>query len=188
MKNIFVISIVLTIGIFSFTSCKKGHPKKVATIDSLLIRIDSSTTEFNKINRDSINAKNTFFKNSLPTIAIFLEKPVEPDELNMLQRWGQNKKPFRNFLEKKDQFDTELEFSKKQLESLKQSLKTNEIPKDSIDIYLNQETIAAKHIISETIIAITMVNKQVKEFDTLKPLVNKFIEKYTQIKIKNLNK
>ena len=122
MKKILTISLILAFGFIISTSCKKEHPKKVAKIDSIVLKIDSTLVLFNKIVKDSVANRNEFFKNSLPVITGLLSNETKPEEKNMLQRWGMCKKPFRDYLENYDKINKELDFSKTQLLSLRASV------------------------------------------------------------------
>lgn len=152
-----------------------GHKKKIAKIDSLLTAVDKSTELLNSVNFDTMTHINNVYKQAnLEISRVTLVRPTA-EQMLLFEVFGQCKKPFRLYLESKENFIKELDYTKLQLESLKESIGKNEIPKDSIDTYILMEEAAAIDITMEVNDVVERMIQQKASFDTLYPKVQSAI-------------
>ena len=169
-RNISLVVVMMGTLVF-FGNCSGGHKKKIAKIDSLIVEVEKSAELLKAINYDTISHLNSVFKATNSDIARVTVIRPTPDEMVVFEMFGQCKKPFRKYLESKANSEQELDYTKKQLESLKESISSNQIPKDSIDSYLMIEEASALDITIEVNKMVEKLNAHRVKFDTLLPKV-----------------
>ena len=187
MKKLIFLSLSLP---FFFISCNNNkHPKEIKKIDSLITVIDS--IEQNLINADTAKIRSVYniYLNNIDQIKENFNDKKEDSTWSVITTYWIIRKPLKEFFKKCPHFFNEINFSKKQLDSLKTDINNNNIPENKISEYTKTEADAVNNLMQEVSVSINLVNDRIHLFDSLNPKVIKVIEKLKKADdVKNLKR
>lgn len=166
---------------------KSNHPR-VADLDSLLYVLDTTNMLFKRIHPDSLQRKNKKYWDMLEIIRKEARDSITPEEMKLIGRFSHMKKPFRNYINRKEQLQEEIRYTQKQLSSLKGNIATGRITKDSIEHFFLIEKNAASSLIKDLHQVSRRAIKQMQEFDSLYPQMITLSKTLHERKIEQLDR
>lgn len=177
LKNFKRTFYLFSIGIsFILTACTGNHHNdKFAKIDSLNMVLDETVLIFEEMNIDSISMLFSVFQDNSEKIKEYYTKEDE-EGWEIICRYTDLKKPFRNVVEYNDNIRKELNYSRQQLDSLKYDLRNNILTEELVIRYLSEEekAIGTLHkMISNNLSTSKII---IEDFDSLNTLVEEIIE------------
>jgi hypothetical protein len=185
MKNITIFLIALII--ITLSACKTTeNPEKMQKVDSLMFVIQNIDSIFQSL--DSAKVTDSYSEYEL-TIKEFGKYFTDERDTNWntITSYAEIKKPLRNFLRQYRDFREEIEFSKKQLTTLKNSISEGIIPSDSIDYYIDSESGAVKMLEQCLVFVVNDAGAELARFDSLQPTMLKLVEIYKNLNPKGLH-
>ena len=182
MKRIVIIAALVFVS-FLYSCMNKETRAKIDKIDNLLTQVDSLSYELEKVKIDSLRAVYSvtkinieFFKNTN------FDMPDDKVFINDFGAYGLVSKNLKRLLGSYNKMNTDVEFSKKQLISLRHDIKKELITNtDTINRYIIDEEAAVNNIKVNLLPKIKLLNRQLPLYYK----VHKSVEKFKELEIKN---
>ncbi len=156
-------------------SCTENqNTDKIEKVDSLSMVLDETELMFKEINIDSLRQLFEIYQYNTDEIKKSYSKEDE-EGWKIVCRYNDMKKPFRNLVEYYDNISSELNFSRQQLDSLKQDLQNNLITEERAEEYIIEEEKAIGYLhkmVSNNLISSNVI---INDFDSLNTLVEKVV-------------
>jgi len=161
-----------------FISCNhKTHPKKIARIDSLLKVVDSIEKNLSKI--DTINVKKVYeeYQDNLGMISAYFKEKKEDSTWSTITAYGVINSPLKKFVKDYSSLYHDIKYSRKQLDSLKYDIEHDNLEKEKVDTYTNNECTAVNALKMQSFSDVKGAIIELRLFDSLSPKIDRVIEK-----------
>lgn len=137
MKNIIKISVLLIL-----VACGSSHSDEIEKVEVLQAKLAALENTFNSINVDDVKkARDAYNENMRKIKTYYFSDTIEHDFTSMLNTYKGIKNATGTFeFDYKSNMEN-INFMKKQLEDLHSDLENNVLPKDSITIFIQQESL-----------------------------------------------
>ena len=186
MKKIIFLLIVLPL---VFYSCNhKTHPKKVARIDSLFKVVDSVEKKLGEV--DTINIKKVYkeYLDNLGLISMYFNNKKDDSTWSTITAYGVINSPLKSFVKVYSSLYKEIKYSRKQLDSLKYDIENDNLEKEKIDSYTNNECNAVNTLKMQSFSEANGAIINLRLFDSLNPKVIRVIERLKKVSKLNSTK
>jgi hypothetical protein len=156
--------------LFACMACKSSHTaERIQTIDSLLAENENLTLQFHAINRDSVKK---VFASVKSATDLFQQKlmdlPKNEKVRQDLNRHGAIFKGIRRFMKDDGRIDTDLSYSKSQLQSLKADVTNELLTDEQYSKYIKDER-TELNLLSEDIKSqVLKINDELSAFESVR--------------------
>lgn len=162
--------------LFLVNSCGSKYPKEIVSVDSLQALLNITQTELKAIDKAEINNKYSEIKENIAFIQQNYNDTLTLEMAEFLGDYSLVLKAFESVKEEYAGLEKELEFSSKQLNSLKHDLQYNIMNNDSVKIYCMREDQAVKRNAKSVQAMQTALKRNIELCDKLTPQIRRLIE------------
>lgn len=173
MKNIILLLIISTI-LFSCSNFK--HKKEIRIIDSLYCVLDSTEMKMNEIDLDELRSMKSTYMGTIEDFRSCSANKDLDSVWAIVTGFSTIKSYLKKYINEHNNVEAELKFSRNQLKDLKNSLKNNKIPEDSINNYIQLETSSVDVFNKKVIHLIDFTKQGIELYDSLNPQMIEVIE------------
>ena len=178
MMRIILFQIILLLLVSISPSCTQNdHSAKINTLDSLHNTVNRIEKQIAAI--DEHEAKENY-EEIVGKIKSFIKNyhdSLDYKTGTLLSEYKNIRKSFNDFNQCKQEFLTELEFSKKQIKNLTSDLKKGLIPPEKVQEYYLAELKSANEICFKAELLIDAVSAAFSKFEQINPEVQEFTQK-----------
>lgn len=170
MKKI-LLSLIIISSIF--TSCNSNkHQKEISALDSLQILLNEAEKQLTSTDTAKVRTIKAEMQKNIDFITLNYKDTFSMSLATMLSEYAfPKKKVYRNFIGNYTKLMKDIEFTRTQLNNLKQDLENNKVPNDKVQQYFITEQNAVLTI-SQTIDQnVNTIEAYFLKFDTLQPKV-----------------
>jgi len=147
----------------------------VEKIDSLIVVLDSSTKELNLIDTAVISSDYKIYTHNIKLIREQFNNKENDSVWHVITRYGLLRKPMRDFKKHYINYGKEINVSREQLQDLRADVEKNNIPADSIEIYINEEAAFVTYIKFSVKGLMETTTRYYNQFKELNPIVEEFL-------------
>lgn len=168
MKSSNKILAIAALALFTACSVFTSYQNEQNKADALLAKQDSLQQVFNNIDIEKITEIGQTTLGELDSILAMVKDKnlvLEKDDAIFLGRYKSLSKPYRKLNETRDFIVYDLNLSKKQLSALSKDIANKSIPKDSVNIFLNEEEQALKLVANNIEALKSSKNSVEKEYE-----------------------
>lgn len=174
-------------GVIGLSACKNNdNSAEIIRIDSLITVINAVDSFYQSIDPQTVSAKYSEFETTTKAFGKYFTDERDTN-WNTITSYANIKKPLRNFLRQKDDLLAELDYSKKQLISLKESAGKGLIPADSLQFYIQSESDAVHSLEQIMRFVVNEAKTEIIRFDSLQPVMLQLLETYKKRNPKGLH-
>ncbi len=171
----------LIISILVLYSCNiQNNKETIRQISEIQRSTDSLLTIVSNINKDSLEYMYQYTSDKLSFFRKLNTLLPNKTHQNIVTSWGYLFKFFKKQKQKPAKFYYQLNFSKKQLNDLKEDVEKGVLSADKINQYTNDELNAWETSKTEVNSFITALNKEKQKFYFLLPQINQIIDSIQQ--------
>jgi hypothetical protein len=174
-NSIALSTLVLLLGLFSCTT--SDNAVSIQKVDSLLTVVERADSLFLSIDSAKVAESFSSFESTSKDFGKYFTDEYDSN-WTTITSYANIKKPLRNYLRQYHDLRHELDYSRAQLLSLKQSLKTDVIPEDSIEYYVDSETGAVFMLEQSLSFIVNEASMELARYDSLQPVMLSLLEMY----------
>ncbi len=178
MSSVNIVKTLFGILLLNALLCSCNHQANVVfveKIDSLFVVLDSSTKELNLIDTAVISSDYKTYTHNIKLIREQFNNKENDSVWHVITRYGLLRKPMRDFKKHYVNYGKEINVSREQLGDLRTDIENNNIPADSIEIYINEEAAFVKYIHFSVKGLMETTARYYNQFKELNPIVEKFL-------------
>ncbi len=179
MKNIIYIFSLIVIIAFTSISCKQSNrEQRLAKADSLSMALNRVDSMLNiEINYDSISSRFNELKKYQEVLSPYKLKFSQKEKSDYNQ-FMSSEKHYKTMITVFDKYKTELDYSRTQVNNLKNDFEKRIIKKDKFDEYYNTENKAVYKLLNNVKSDLFKTNKHLEKNIIFKPVLDSLIIKY----------
>lgn len=177
MQKYFIIALSLALPTFFFSCNESKFKAELKTIDSLNVVLDSVQIKMGEI--DTVIIKKAY-KEYLANIALlnkYFNDKKEDSTWQLMGSYGAVKTSLKPFTKNYTEYYSEIEYSRKQIDSLKSDIESGNLEKEKIKEYTKTEAEAVSKLMIIVVSSVDGAKTGLKLLDSLNPKVDKVIER-----------
>lgn len=177
MRFFFSIAITLAIAAFLFSCGSSKYKAEIKTIDSLKSVLDSVQLKMGEVDTSLIEKEYKEYSENISLLKNYFNDKKEDSAWQTMTRYGAVRVSLKPFAKNYLQYYSEIEYSRKQLDSLKSDVEAENLGKEKIREYTKSEADAVINLKTRVASAVEGAKTGMRLLDSLNPGVTKIIGK-----------
>lgn len=177
MRLLYFISILILL-----SGCLFVRPKYVRygirQIDTLSTMLQEIEQRLMVLDTNHLRKTYKQYQQSITLLQHIQDTSFSQDEWQILTLYGQIRKPLRNYIHNFPQFYKELDYSQKQISSLRHDLKKRKIKRSDFEKYIETEKEAISRFYESFLVYTNDIESKLKLFDSLYPQIQVIMRKH----------
>jgi len=171
--------LAVAIGLLALSSCHNAEKKQqIAKIDSLITIIDSTESNLEKMNIDTVKKKYNDFKETNKRVIVHYHEYRNDENWKYMCAFQEVRKAFKVMVNKHKSYQQELKISREQLENLRHDVDKSLLEEKEFKDYFTMESKSVHDLTFQINRQINQVLQQYANFDTVHPYLLKLLETY----------
>ncbi len=184
LTNIYIMTrtsfilIIATI-ILVLSACHNAEKKQqLAKIDSLMAILDSTDSNLEKMNIDTVRKKYSAFQETNKRIIVHYHEYRNDENWKYMCAFQEVRKAFKVMVNKHNSYEQELKISREQLDNLKHDVDKRLLDEKEFKDYFAIESKSVHDLTFQINRQVSQVLQQYANFDTVHPYLLKLLETY----------
>lgn len=175
MKKYFIIVLSLAFPAFFFSCNESKFKTELKTIDSLNVALDSVRIKLREVDTVIIEKSYKEYLAKIAQLKNYFNDKKEDSTWQLMGSYGAIKTSLKPFAKNYTEYYSELEYSRKQLDSLKSDIESGNLEKGKIKDYTKTEAEAVSKLMTLVAASVEGAKTGLKLLDSLNPKVDKVI-------------
>jgi len=171
--------LILAFVLLALSSCHNAEKKQqIAKIDSLITIIDSTESNLEKMNIDTVRKKYSAFRETNQRVIAHYQEYRNEENWKYMCAFQEVRKAFKVMVNKHKSYEQELKISREQLENLKHDVDESLLEEKEFKDYFAMESKSVHDLTFQINRQVNQVLQQYANFDSVHPYLLKLLETY----------